>query len=568
MKTIKTLLSAILFLFCTFLFYGQQLTYDGEGITLMITPGKIRRGGEVVISGAAAPGRQNRTMTAVFTPPHAPAYTRTFQVQPDGTYQYKEKNLNFIGTWEVTVKGPVIKEIARGAFDVLSPSAAAAVSVQTLQQGLDKSLQLLTELENQTAKFPKLPGKDQAEAQMKELETTLNQMKSDWDRAADALQQLNTAIPALDPFPETQTVMNQLADRLQQGEKQMQTVIRQMEQTYEEVNNAREWCRMWFAQKQGLKIFFKTVETILTSAKGLADWAVNILEGYVKDMWKQLTLDTSQTVLGLTEKQKQAAGDALGKIELVDSVILNVFGKDGSIMELKKKLAFTAIDKLIDWISGVVAKNCRVYNAAVEGKFTAYFYTKNSVYMVAKYPFKGGMELFFQKRKNKNDIVRLQGQIWGNFGWRIGQFFPGRAAGDIPGVWAMGLCVPRPPFPDYRDFSLVLEGEGLPEEVEIQVTKASYDKEKLKYRYISVLWSPYQLVPAVDFPETSIPGGYWFVTRVTKTAGQEKKFKIPLTVQGKNTILKHTFKRTMDYRKQSEFIAELELHIDGKEEGI
>jgi hypothetical protein len=395
MKTIKTLLSAILFLFCTFLFYGQQLTYDGEGITLMITPGKIRRGGEVVISGAAAPGRQNRTMTAVFTPPHAPAYTRTFQVQPDGTYQYKEKNLNFIGTWEVTVKGPVIKEIARGAFDVLSPSAAAAVSVQTLQQGLDKSLQLLTELENQTAKFPKLPGKDQAEAQMKELETTLNQMKPDWDRAADALQQLNTAIPALDPFPETQTVMNQLADRLQQGEKQMQTVIRQMEQTYEEVNNAREWCRMWFAQKQGLKIFFKTVETILTSAKGLADWAVNILEGYVKDMWKQLTLDTSQTVLGLTEKQKQAAGDALGKIELVDSVILNVFGKDGSIMELKKKLAFTAIDKLIDWISGVVAKNCRVYNAAVEGKFTAYFYTKNSVYMVAKYPFKGGMELFF-----------------------------------------------------------------------------------------------------------------------------------------------------------------------------
>jgi hypothetical protein len=325
---------------------------------------------------------------------------------------------------------------------------------------------------------------------------------------------------------------------------------------------------MFFAQKKGLKIFFKAVEITLTGGKGIAEWAVNILEGYAKDVWKQLTLDTAQTVLNLTEEQKKAAEKALGEIDLVDNVIQNAFGKDGSKLELKKKLAFTAIDILIDWIFKIVAKNCRVFNAKVKGKLTAYFYTKGVVYMVAKYRFNGGMELFFQKRKNKNDIVCLKGQIWGNFDWRIGQFFPERVAGDIPGVWAFGLCVPRPPFLDYRDFFLVLEGEGLPEEVEIQVKKASYDKKKLKYRYISILWSPYQLVPTVDFPETSIPGGHWFVTRVTKTAGQEKKFKIPLTVQGKKTILKHTFERTMDYRKQSEFLAKLELEIDGKEEGI
>ncbi|MFC2155091.1 hypothetical protein ACFLRB_01190 [Acidobacteriota bacterium] len=568
MKKFKRLLSAILFLSSTFLFYGQQLTYDGKGITLMITPEQVRLGGETLISGAAAPGRGSRTMTAVFKHPNGSTYTRNFQMEPDGTYQYSEKNLDSTGTWEVTVKGPVIKEMARGSFEVLYPTGAAVVSVQILQQGLGKSLELLTELQIQTANFPKLPEKDQAVAQMKELETTLNRMKSDWDRVSDALDQLNTAIPGLSPFPETQIVMNQLADNLQLREKQMQPVIRELELAYEEVNNTREWCRMWFAQKKGLKMFFKAVETIFTGGKGLAVWAGNILEGYVKGVWKQLTLDSSQAVLNLTEEQKKEAEKALGKVELADTVIQNVFGENGSILEIKKKAAFVSIDYLIEWISGVVAKNCRVYNAKVNGKLTINFYTKGAVYMVAKYRFEGGMELFFQKRRNKNDIVRLQGQIWGNFDWRIGQFFPERVAGDIPGVWAFGMCVPRPPFPGFRDFFLVLEGEGKPEEVEIEVKKTSYDKEKLKYRYISVIWSPYQLVPALDFPETSIPGGHWFVTRATKTAGKEKKFRIPLTIDGKKTILKHVFERTMDYRKQSEFIAKLELKIDGKEDGI
>lgn len=568
MKLIKRLLLTILFLSYPFLSFGQQFAYDGKGITLMITPEKVRLGGEVIISGAAAPGRSNRTMTAVFTRPGGSTYTRRFQMQPDGSYRYSETKTDAAGTWEVTVKGPVIKEIARGNFQVLYPAGIAAASVQSLQQGLEKSLEFLAELETQTANFPKLAEKEQAAARMKELETALEGMKSDWDQVADALKQLDTAAPALAPFPQTQTVMNRLADTLQRGEKQMQPLIRELESAYEEVDNTKEWCRMWFAQKKGLKIFFKMTETILTGGKGLAEWAGNILEGYTKDAWKQLTSDTSQTVLNLTETQKKEAEKALAKVEIADTIIQNVFGEDGSILEVKKKIAFSAIDYIIDWIGSVVAKNCRVYTAKVKGKLTAYFYIKGAVYMVAKYRFEGGMELFFKKRRNKNDIVRLEGQIWGNFGWRIGQFFPERAARDIPGVWAFGLCVPRPPFIDYRDFFLVLAGEGKPGEVELEIKKASYDKEKLKYRFISVLWSPYQLVPAVDFPETSIPGGYWFVTRVTKTAGQEKKFTIPLTLSGKKTILKHVFQRTMDYRKQSEFLAKLELEIDGKEEGI
>jgi len=568
MKTKAQLLLMVLILFCTFPFFGQQLVYDGKGITLMITPETVRLGGDVTISGATAVGRQSRTMTARFKGPNGSSYSRTFRMNPDGTYRYVEKGLNSAGTWEVTVKGPLVKEIASGSFQVLTPSGCAVNSVKAVQQGLEKSLELLNELNTQTAKFPKLANKEEAIARMEELESVFTRMQGDWDKVANALEQLNRAFPALAIFPETQNVMNQLADAVQQQEQQMQGVIKELETTYEDVNNAREWCRMWFAQKKGLNIFFKAVETIFTGGKGLAQWAGNIAKGYVKDIWKKLTLDSAQAVLNLTEKQKKDAEKALGKVELADTIIQNTFGEDGEVLEIKKKLAFTGIDYLINWISKVVAKNCRVYNAKVEGKLTAYFYGKGAVYMVAKYKFDGGMELFFQKRKNKNDIVRLEGQIWGRFGWRIGQFFPERLAGDIPGVWAFGLCVPRPPFPGFRNFSLVLEGEGFPEEVELEVKKASYDLEKVKFRYISVSWSPYHIVPNVDFMENSMPGGYWFVTRATSTAGTQKKFKIPLTLKGDNTILKHVFQRTMDYRKDSQFLAKLELKIEGKEEGI
>ena len=58
------------------------------------------------------------------------------------------------------------------------------------------------------------------------------------------------------------------------------------------------------------------------------------------------------------------------------------------------------------------------------------------------------------------------------------------------------------------------------------------------------------------------------MTRVTQTADSEKTFKIPLTVEGNKTILKHTFTRTMNYIKQNEFLARLELKIDGKEGGL
>ena len=555
----------LILLLCTFIVYGRQMAYDGKGITLMITPETVCLGGEVTISGTSAPGRNSRTITATFKPPGRETVTRTFSMQPDGMYTYTEKSIDVTGTWKVTVKGPVIKETAAGQFEVLWPTASSVASIGVMQEGVQDSLKLLTEMKNQSARFPKLAQKEQAASKMDELESTYNDINNDLQQVSSALESINAVIGDLAPFPETQAVMGALSGQLQNHQKEMQTVRRELKLTYEEANNAREWCRMWFAQKQGLKIFFKAVQAILSCGKSLTTWIATMAKNYIKNMTKQLTIDNMLGQTNLTPQQKAAAKKAILQIDKAVNMIQKVFGDENAKLEFKKDIAFMGIDYLIEWISGIVAKNCRVYKGDVKGKLTVDFYAKGVVYMTAKYRFNGGIELFFQKRRHKNDIVRLQGQVWGNFGWRIGQYYPERLAPKVPGMWAFGLCVPRPPYVDMRDFFLVLEGEGKPEEIEVEVIKASYDKEWLKYRFISILWSPYQLVPAVDFPSTAIPGGHWFVTRVTNTAGNQKKFKIPLSVGGDKTILKHTFKRTMDYRKESEFIAALELEIKGNE---
>ncbi len=534
----------------------------------MISPETVCLEGDVTISGATAPGRNNRTMTATFKPPRGPAFTRRFAMKPDGTYTYTETALPITGTWNVSVKGPVIKETASGTFEVILPSAAAVASVGILQEGLGKNLELLTEMRNQTARFRKLAQKEQADARMEELDNTFKEINTALGEVSTALERINGVMDALAPFPGTQAVMGELAGKLQTHSSEMQSITRELELTYEETNNAREWCRMWYAQKKGLSIFFKSVQTILSCGSSLTGWAAGTAKNYIKNVMKQLAVDTALGAADLTPGQKAEAKKAINVVDKSVDSIKKALGDDNAKLELKRNIAFAAIDYLIEWINKIAAKNCRMYKADVKGKLTVDFYAKGVVYMVAKYRFKGGMELFFQKRKHKNDIVRLQGQIWGKFDWRIGKYFPGRLARDIPGVWAFGLCVPRPPYIDIRDFFLVLEGEGKPEEIEIEVKKASYDKKRLKYRFISVLWSPYQLVPAVDFPETEIPGGHWFVTRVTGTAGTKKKFNIPLTVKGDKTVLEHTFKRTMDYLPKSQFIAKLELEIKGKQSDL
>ena len=102
----------------------------------------------------------------------------------------------------------------------------------------------------------------------------------------------------------------------------------------------------------------------------------------------------------------------------------------------------------------------------------------------------------------------------------------------------------------------------------VMASGAFYETARLGYRYCAVQWSPYHIVPTVDFPAMDVPGAEWFFTRVTGTAGEKKTFSLPLVVDGDTVIVEHTFDRVMDYVREREFKATLVWEIKGKETGI
>jgi len=544
---------------------------DGAGITISVTPRELSLGQLVTVNGSTVADRGNRTVTLVYRPPAGAPVTRTCQLGSDHRYKDRFGPLETTGRWTVEAVGPLGENLTGRAsdwFEVLSPAAAAAASMSAFGEAAAASAEFVGETQGVTIDFTELPQKDAALEQMGELSGVLDGMVSGWAEIGAALDRVEGSIDALSPFPEAQQLMADLTGRLQQPLVDAREAEQELHLTREEANNAKQWCRVWHCQKQGLKFVGKTVVSVYLGAKTLLEWAESQLVSTVTGIRDKLVAEAASDIAGLTPEQITAAQNALKDIQFLETVIKAKVNPAANLGALKKDLADKAVDYLVDWISTQVAHNCRMYDAKAKGTFFCEYYTKKMVYMTAEYTWEGKIELFFRERRSPTDIVRFEGQIWGNFGWQTGEFWPKRTAMDIPGVTGLGICVPRPPFIDYRDFSLRLEGEGKPHSVEVEITGATYDIPRLKMMYIAVLWSPYQVVPSVDFPKMDVPGGQWFVTRVTGATGPEGTFEIPLTVEGKDVLMRHIFRRTMDYVDEAEFEAELTLEIDGKESGL
>ena len=553
---------------------------QGEGANpateLTIMPESTYLGGSVQISGATAPSQNSRTVTLTLSPPGGEdSFTRTVQLKnhPGGddhnTFEHTEGPLEAAGTWQVEARGPVPQvPPATGQFEVTTPAAAAVLTMQSATEGLDESESFTASAQQEIANFTELPDKQQALAKTAELEELLGGFAQTTAAVSQALEQANGAMQPLAPFPEMQEAMTGLAQALHAPTQHLQSARQQLHYTHEEMNNAREWCRMFHWQKYGLKLTLNVVQFAFTASLSVKDWAVGKLQDAITSVRDKLVDQAAVEALGLTPEQVAQARKALGTMQTVKGALETYLDPNGSFGDLKKEAAFKAGDWLIDWVSAEVGGNCRMYEATVKGKFHCDYYARGVVYMVANYPWEGKIEVFFKKRERPTDIVRVEGVIRGNFGWRTGEFYPERTCADVPGMVGIGVVVPRPPYAAPWDFLLSLEGEGKPHSLTLEVTEVQYDVEWLKYGLISVLWSPYQLVPAVDFPELKVPGGHWFVTRATNTAGDEKTFEIPLTVKGDQVLMKHTFDRTMDYREQREFRAFLKMEIDGEETGI
>jgi len=546
--------------------------YQGTAVNFDVVPETPYLGGQVTVTGYASPYQDNSTVTATFTDPSGRRATRTDELDEDGAFTMSCGPLETPGTWAVSLEVPLsglANEVGEAEFTVYQPATFAAVSVGEFSEGVSQAEEFVQVTEELLDRFTQLPQKHEARATVNDLQETLGSVDAGLAELSGILEGMAEPLTALEALPEMHEAMVDLANGLQTPLSQAQAASQKLHYTHETANNAREWCRTWHAQKQGLQILKQMVQFIFAGSFSVKSWVAGQFTDAMKEAGNKLADEAVMQTTGMTEGQVAAAREAIGDLQNAQGRIEQLLDAEGNLGNLAKEGLDSGTDWLIDWISSKVAPNCSMYDAEVKGKLHIEYYAKNVVYMVTKYLWDGKIEVFFRRRQSETDIVQLRGQIWGNFGWRIGQFFPERLAADIPGVTGMGLCIPRPPHPDIRDFYLSLEGEGKPEGVDLWVTRTDYDLERLPYRFISVLWSPYQMVPAVDFPETDVPGGEWFVTRVTGLSlPDQDSFYIPLTVEDDQVILKHTFERTLDYREQHEFRAFLKMEVDGKEDGI
>lgn len=543
--------------------------FQGNSVTMSVTPEMPFVGGQVTVSGSSGAYQDNRTVTIVFTAPDGQTGEKVTQLTDNLTFEVTFGPLSTAGKWTAEATVPlsgVTNETALVEFEVHQPTAVAAVSIRGFTEGTDQMADFMQVTEDQLDRFTKLPDRDEAIQQVSEVQSTISSVDSGLQELADTFDDLSSAMEDLQAFPEMTAAMENLATTVQGPLNELRSTSAKLQYTHETANNAREWCRTWHAQKEGLKYLKDMVMIIFGGTAAIKGWVTGQFTGAITSTRDKLAAETAGVVLGLTDEQVRAARAALKDCEAADKRIKELMDPEGNLGNWAQEALSGGLNWLIDWIAVKVAPNCRMYEADAYGKLKIEYYAKKMVYMVTKYDWEGKIQLFFQKRQSETDIVRLKGQIWGNFGWRTGEFYPERTAMDIPGVTGIGLCIPRPPWPDIRDFYLSLEGEGKPDGIECWVTGTEYDRERLPFGFISVLWSPYQVVPAVDIMETNVPGGEWFVTRATDLSKPDvDRFWLPLEVTDNKVILKHTFERTMDYRQESEFRATLKLDIDGSE---
>ncbi len=546
--------------------------YEGNSLTVSVSPETPFVTGQVTVSGSSGAYKDDTTVTATFSPPSGADVTRTAQLTEDGTFELTFGPLDLPGEWSVQIAGPLSEltnETATVQFTVIQPAAFAAVSVRGFTEGTDAMDEFIQVTEDQLNLYTQLPQKDEAQQTISECQEHSSAMNQRMGQVADTLEEMGGLLEELSAFPELNEAMAELATDLQGPLNETQSAVQRLHYTHETANNAREWCRTWHAQKQGLKILKEMVKFIFAGNFSIGQWVTGKFTGAMKGVQTKLENEAVCQITGMTQAQVTAARKAHADLESAAKRLEQLQDIEGNFWELHKEGLDRGYDWLVDWISTKVAPNCQMYDAEVKGTLYVEYYAKKMVYMVTKYRWEGRLELFFKKRESETDIVELKGQLWGNFDWRIGKFFPERTAMDIPGVTGVGLCIPRPPYVDYRDFFLTLEGEGKPEGVDLWVKSCEYDREELEYGFISVLWSPYQMVPAVDFPTCKVPGGEWFVTRCTGLSNPNvDSFYVPLVVEDDRVILKHTIERTMDYRQEREFRAFLKMEIDGKEDGL
>jgi hypothetical protein len=543
----------------------------GPGVTLIITPEEAVYGGSVTISGATAedPRSGNRTVRLQFETPDGKTINRTTQLDEDMRYSFDLSPLNVAGQWSVTVRGPV-SELgeAHGEFQVVPPGMFLAASIRSFSEGCFEAVMFADDAHTMIAAFPELPEKEDALDKMRTVRDDMTAMGTALATAAGELDTIYGLMDDLRIFPEIHTAVAEVAGEMSGHIQQMEQLRMELKFVHEEMNNEREHCRRFHFQKKGWNVCIGIVQAAFAPGSSLYSFASGKLKDAIKSAANKAADDYIMEKTGLTAEEIAQIRQAVKDVKKANEIIETTLDPKGDFSSLKVEGISFVAKQLMEWLYSKAGRNCRMYEAEITGELHIDYYTKGMVYMIARYPISGEMKVFFKKREPGVDIVRLDGQVQGKFGWQTGAFYPERTCMDVPGMTGIGFCVPRPPFIDYLDFMIRVDGEGKPDSLELQFEKASYDVPRIPYMFVSVLWSPYQIVPAVDFPKMDVPGAEWFFSRITATTGEQKTFSIPLVVDGDDVTIDHTITRFMDYLTESEFRASLTWRIEGKEDGI
>ncbi len=530
--------------------------YQSQFIEFGITPQPAVVGAGITIEGWVYPHATDRTVKVRIDSP-ADAEGNKVRVVEDitcdelGALTWSWGPLDRPGTWHVWLKGPAKEEVAEEDFTV-EPVQTAIISVGTaiVETTPAEELAVATFLES-AAKYPETPGRDAAVGNGQQADELLDQAGAQLQQLQEGLNALAAATQDLPPLPAVQAAMQSGAERITEVTTQVAPATQDLRNRVEETRKAADWCQHWYYQGLALKQTLDLYLKVVTASEGILVWAANELKSAVQNDVQGL-IDSALFGQYTPEQQatiKEAKGNCLSAIGHIENAV------DG-FQDLQGPLQ-AAVNGSIDWITDDVTKNCEKYIGPISGDLRIDYYLKGQPYMRTRYKVSGATELFFKKRQGQGDIVHVEGKVRGKCGEFTGSMDLKHVIDGLPGTDYVAFCIPRwvP-----KSYNIDLEGEVYPDKMKLKfVRPAAIDFKEAKYRFCIVLFSIFQMVPTADFPEVNVPGAEWFFTRATNTAGDEVWFEVPLSAEGDRSTAHFEFHREMDYLKELEFKAYLNL---------
>jgi len=535
--------------------------YEGDVIDLFVEPTPAVFGASVRIYGGAAFTAETRTVDIRLDSPSGKVYQRDTEAQPDGTYTYTFGPLDEAGEWRVRAAGPPVpgfddREVADERFQVLAAGAAVTVAAQELA-GTATDMQVAVQgFQDAAVRYPDTPGVDQAlegateaTAALADMQARLAEVNADCAAIAESADTLAIACPNV------QAALAEGAQVAAQATAELAPARRQLLDRVEETSRAADWCYLWCLQGECLKQTLGFIKPLKSAVSGLANWAYGKMRTTAEKDMRDLALraGTGELWGNITREQYAQCKQAQKDLEQATRHLNNAAT---GFSDLTTPLVL-ALNKCTDWVVGSATGNCEWYRGPVKGRLHVDYYAKGQVYMQARYDIEGTAELFFEKRRGEDDVVRLRGNIHGHGKQFVGAMDLRHIVEGIPGQDYVAFCLPRwRPSP----FHISIEGKAEPDRLLLQFqTPATTDFNPKEYRYVQVLFGAFMMTPTVDFHTVPVPGAEWFLTRVTGTAGDQKEFEVPLQAEGDSTVAHRAFERIMDYVETDEFRSTLAL---------